>query len=233
MTRDLFIKELLSDKIVMNPIGRIADELSIDEFNEVYILFIEHLLEIAKTDIHNISGYGEFNDNNLTEYTTFQDYIIHTFDTEKEGYWYHWKEMFETTVLKEDYFNMYLNRTLELSKYCEDKRFLVNNSTFFCNIVVDNDGIGLIDWSRAGITDFLLDFVCLDLNKPYLRVPELLYDYSKKHNIIIEDFKERYLCMAYYKGIDTLRWHASIDDLESCESIMRYLDELQDRIMNM
>lgn len=36
--------------------------------------------------------------------------------------------------------------------------------------------------------------------------------------------------MAYYKGIDVLRWHASIDDTESCTSIMKSISELKDRI---
>ena len=34
--------------------------------------------------------------------------------------------------------------------------------------------------------------------------------------------------MAYFKGIHTLMWHASIDDLESCESITRSLNELEE-----
>ena len=68
------------------------------------------------------------------------------------------------------------------------------------------------------------------LNKPYLLVPEKLYEYAKKRNIEIENFKERFLCMAYFKGIATLRWHASIDDLESCESIVRSINALEERM---
>lgn len=37
--------------------------------------------------------------------------------------------------------------------------------------------------------------------------------------------------MAYFKGIDTLRWHASIDDVNSCRSIMASLSSLEERIM--
>ena len=36
--------------------------------------------------------------------------------------------------------------------------------------------------------------------------------------------------MAYFKGIGTLRWHASIDDLESCESIVRSINALEERM---
>ena len=38
------------------------------------------------------------------------------------------------------------------------------------------------------------------------------------------------VCMAYYKGIATLMWHASIDDEESCLSIMKSISELEERI---
>ena len=115
--------------------------------------------------------------------------------------------------------------------YCEGKRYLVNNNTFFEIMITDGKTtVGFPDWSRSGICDFLLDFAIMDLNKPYLNIPELLFEYCKKRNIVIPDFKERYLCMAYYKGIDTLRWHASIDDTESCKSIMKSISQLKDRI---
>ena len=76
----------------------------------------------------------------------------------------------------------------------------------------------------------MMDFAILDLNKPYLLVPEKLYEYAKKKRIEIKNFRERFLCMAYFKGIDTLRWHASIDDLESCESIVKSINALEDRM---
>jgi hypothetical protein len=37
--------------------------------------------------------------------------------------------------------------------------------------------------------------------------------------------------MAYYKGLATLMWHASIDDEESCLSIMKSISELEERIL--
>lgn len=46
----------------------------------------------------------------------------------------------------------------------------------------------------------------------------------------IKNFKERFLCMAYFKGIDTLRWHASIDDMVSCESIVKSINALEERM---
>ena len=64
------------------------------------------------------------------------------------------------------------------------------------------------------------------------QAPEKLYEYAKKKNIEIKNFRERFLCMAYFKGIHTLMWHASIDDLESCESITRSINALEERMKN-
>ena len=234
MTRDLFIKGLVSETICMNPAGFIANELNPEQFQEMHTVFFDNIFMISKTNIENISGYGEFNDDNKTEFASCKDFMLDTFSTEKEGYWYHWKEMFETTVLNQDFFERFYAKMVEKIKYCEGKRYLVNNNTFFVNMITDGKNtVGLSDWSRAGITDFLLDFAIMDLNKPYLHIPELLFEYCKKNSIEIPYFKERFLCMAYYKGIDTLRWHASIDDVESCNSIMKSLDELEDRIISL
>ena len=232
MNRDIFIKNLTNEKIEMSPKGRKASEVSPEEFEKCYESFFDMIFEIAATDVSSTEGYGEFDENNNATSATLEDFIREDMLGEPtEGYWKNWKDMFGTTFLKEDYYNEIAEKALKLAPFCEGKRFLANNNTFFCNMVVgDNGKTYCVDWGRAGIMDFMMDFAILDLNKPYLFVPEKLYEYAKKKNIDIPDFKERFLCMAYYKGIVTLRWHASIDDLESCESITASLNELEERM---
>lgn len=232
MTRDLFIKKFLSTEVDMTPVGRIADELSPEEFAPLAEQFFDDILEIHKADISEIKGYGEFNDENELENETLQEFLEREFSPEQEGYWKNWTQMFETTMLSKGFFDKYYTKMMQYAPFCEGKRFLVNNNTFFCNMIVKEDGtVGFPDWSRAGVCDFLLDFVIMDLNKPYLLIPEMLYDYFKRKNVEVEHFRERFLCMAYYKGIATLMWHASIDDEESCLSIMKSISELEERIL--
>ncbi|WP_141504669.1 hypothetical protein [Paenibacillus luteus] len=231
MNKDNIIKSLLSEKVRMTPSGFVADQLSPKQFEDVHELFFDHILDISSSDIAGVAGYGEFDENCKTEYGSCREYLIDTFAEDKEGYWYNWKEMFETTVLEREFFETYFKEMEDRIRYCEGHRYLVYNNTFFINMITDGKtSVGFPDWSRSGISDFLLDFAIMDLNKPYLNVPELLVEYCKKRDIIIPDFKERYLCMAYYKGIDGLRWHASIDDKESCLSIMKSIRELKDRL---
>ncbi|QHW32279.1 hypothetical protein GZH47_16675 [Paenibacillus rhizovicinus] len=231
MSKDHVIKSLLSDKVSMTPNGFIADQLSPEQFEACHELFFDKILDIRASDISGIEGYGEFDEECNTPYRTCEEFLIGTFADDQEGYWYNWKEMFETTPLEHEFYEKYLQEMKDRIPYCEGRRDLVYNNTFFINMITDGKTeVGFPDWSRSGISDFLLDFATMDLNKPYLRIPELLFAYCKRRDIVIPDFQERFLCMAYYKGIDVLRWHASIDDTESCFYIMRSIGELKDRM---
>ena len=232
MNRDIFMKQILSTAVDITPSGRISNELSPEEFAPVAEQFFADILEISKADISETEGYGEFNAENVPEYKTLQEFLAGEFSPDREGYWKNWTQMFDTTMLSKDFFEKYYTKMMQYAPFCEGKRFLVNNNTFFCNMIIKEDGtVGFPDWSRAGVCDFLLDFAIMDLNKPYLLIPEKLYAYFKKNDITVENFHERFLCMAYYKGIATLMWHASIDDEESCLSIMKSVSELEERIM--
>jgi hygromycin-B 4-O-kinase len=231
MNRDIFIRNLTGDRIEMSPKGRCANELTVEEFEKGYESFFDMIFEIASTDVSSVTGYGEFTEDNKAPYASLEEFIRETFNEDREGYWHNWTKMFETTFLKKDYFDRIFAKAIQYAPFCEGQRFLANNNTFFVNMIVDDAGkTYCADWGRAGIMDFMMDFAIMDLNKPYLLVPEKLYAYAKKKNIMIESFKERFLCMAYFKGIHTLMWHASIDDLESCESITRSINELEERM---
>ncbi|MBP5330444.1 MAG: hypothetical protein J6Y89_01160, partial [Lachnospiraceae bacterium] len=222
---------LTKDRIEMSPKGRNSNELSVEEFENNYDNFFDMIFEIAATDISGLTGYGEFDENNKAPYATFREFVLETFNEEQEGYWHNWTQMFGTTFLKKDYFDSIYAKIMQYADFCEGQRYLANNNTFFCNMLMDDAGkTYCADWGRAGIMDFLMDFAILDLNKPYLLVPEKLYEYAKKKNIEIENYRERFLCMAYFKGLHTLMWHASIDDLESSESITVSLNALEDRM---
>ncbi|WP_338553716.1 hypothetical protein [Paenibacillus sp. KS-LC4] len=234
MGKDNFLRSMLSEKVNMTPNGFVADQLSPEQFRDCHELIFDSLFEIHASDLSGVEGYGRFDEDGTPEYESCRDFLINTFTEDKEGYWYNWREMFGTTVLQRDFFEQYYKEMEARISYCEGRRYLVNNFTFFINIITDGKTtVGFPDWSYSGIGDFLIDFAIMDLNKPYLQIPELLMAYCKKRNIIIPDFKERFLCMAYYKGIDGLRWHASIDDEESCTSMMKSMSELKDRIYSL
>ena len=231
MNRDIFIKNLAGDRIEVSPRGRCADELSVEEFEKGYGNFFDMIFGIASADVSSTAGYGEFDENNKAPFATFEEFVRGTFNEDQEGYWHNWTQMFETTFLKKEYFDRIYAKIMRYAPFCEGQRFLANNNTFFVNMIVDDAGkTYCADWGRAGIMDFLMDFAIMDLNKPYLLVPEKLHAYAAGRNMEIRNFKERFLCMAYFKGLHTLMWHASIDDLKSCESITVSINALEERM---
>lgn len=234
MTKNQIIRNIIPSSVDITPQGFSTDDLSNDKFAEMANFFFDHIIEISKANIEGIDGYGEFNEDGQLPFTTCREFLVGTFSDSSEGYWHKWKEMFQTTCLDETFFNTYFEKMVNLIPSVEGRRSLVNNNTFFCYMVTDGHSkIGFPDWSRSGIADPLLDIALMDLNKPYLLIPEKFYHYCKERNIPVENFKERFLCMAYYKGIDTLRWHASIDDDVSCRSIMASLSGLEQRMMTL
>ncbi|MBH1939737.1 hypothetical protein I5677_02365 [Mobilitalea sibirica] len=134
MKKDNKIKSMLSSTLCMTPKGMNADELSPEEFATCYELFFDKIFEISASDITGIEGYGEFDDECKTRYVSCRDFLTGTFAEEEDGYWYHWSEMFETTLLDRDFFEKYYKKMVDKISYCEEQRFLVNNNTFFCNM---------------------------------------------------------------------------------------------------
>lgn len=234
MSRDNILRSILSDKVDMTPDGFSADQLTPQQFWDCHELFFDKIMEIHSSDISDVDGYGNLDEQCKTTYRTCRDYITNTFTETQEGYWYNWREMFDTTLLEREFFEHYYKEMEALIPYCEGQRYLVNDFMFFSNIMTDGKTTaGFPDWTFASIADFLIDFAIMDLHKPYMKIPELLVQYFNKKGIVVPDFKERFLCMGYLKGLSGLRWHASIDDEESCTSIMRSMSELKDRIYNL
>lgn len=234
MSRDNFLRSILSEKVNMTPDGFAADQLTPEQFWECHELFFDKILEIHASDISDVEGYGNLDERCMTEYRTCREYIIDSFTEDKEGYWYNWREMFDTTILEREFFEHYHKEMEARIPYCEGRRHLVSDFMFFSNMITDGKTtVGFPDWTFASIGDLLMDFAIMDLNKPYLKIPELLMQYFEKRGIVVPDFKERFLCMGYLKGLHGLRWHASIDDETSCTSIMRSMSELKNRIYNL
>lgn len=231
MTRETRLRQLLGDRMRTLPDGRLTSEITPEEFPAVAPAFFQAVIELAETDVSGTTGWGEFDDELRLPSSTLTEELILTFDNEAEGYWYHWRDMFGCTMLTEAFFEEIFARMLHYAPFCEGRRQLVNGSAYFSSMVTDGGHVAFLDWSRAGVMDMMLDFATMDIHRPYLRIPERLWDWASERGIAIPDFRERFLCMAYFRGIDSLRWHASIDDEASCASIIRWLKELEERVM--
>ena len=233
MNREEYLNAHLPAELKYPAIGQIVNELGIDEFEAVYPRIFDSIMKIHEADVSDTTGYGEFSADGTLPYRSFREFIVGTFDETREGYWKNWKTLFDGPLLDRNFFDTYYGKMLHYSGYCEGKRFLTNGYVYFEYMTITPETVGFMAWDRAGVYDWMIDFVTFDGNKPYLHIPEKLYAYLKEKRISVPDFRERFLCIAYFRGIDSLRWHASIDDGESCKSIMAHLATLEDRILNL
>lgn len=233
MNRDEYLSMHLPAELKDPAIGQIVNELDIDEFEVVYKRIFDGIMKIHEADVSDTSGYGEFTTDGKLPYQSFKEFIVETFNETREGYWKNWKVLFDGPLLDRDFFNTYYEKMLHYSDFCEGKRYLTNGYVYFEYMTITPETVGFMAWDRAGVYDWMIDFVTFDGNKPYLHIPEKLFAYLKEKEISVPDFRERFLCIAFFRGIDSLRWHASIDDEDSCRSIMAHLSTLEERILNL
>lgn len=201
--------------------------LSPEEFNVVLPSFLAAVTKIHTVNIAASEGYGEINLSGNGTYRSWSDYLKNNFSNDRDGFWNNWHQLYETSVLEKHVFDEFYTKMMELCIYCEPHRYLIHGDCHFYNILTEGSKItGIIDWENIKYGDFLYDIASLDLHKPYLKMPKLFKDYYNSNNMKIPDFKERFLCAAYCRGIDCLRFHAKIDDTESYYSIKKYLYEI-------
>ena len=53
-------------------------------------------------------------------------------------------------------------------------------------MVIMKDSVGFLDWDRMAVTDWILDFACMDLHRPYFLIPEKLHGYLQEKGIEAE-----------------------------------------------
>lgn len=230
VSRDVFIRSLIGGEDFTLPGGQLINNRTNEQLEALLPHIFDAIFRTASADISSLEGFGELDENHRLPCRSMEEFIREEFRDDLDNYWYHWRDMFKTTALSEDFFEDIYGRALKYAPFCEKHRHLTNGNTYFGNIVAEGDKIAFSDWSRAGVMDFMIDFVCMDLHKPWLKVPERLWEYAKQRHIPLEDFHQRFLCMAYFRGFGSLLWHTSIEDADSCRTITLYLNELEERI---
>ena len=113
MTRDELLKGCIPAGVCMNPIGRNLNELSVEEFEQNYKTIFKSVFEIGQADISAFNGFGELDEDNQPQSKTLKEFLVDTFDDEGDDYWYHWKELFETSRMTKEFFDRYYEKMLQ------------------------------------------------------------------------------------------------------------------------
>ncbi len=104
------LKQWLPENILLNSAGDDAEKIWIEEFNEIYLKFFNSVMGIQKADISLLSGFGELGDDNQPQYDSFHEFITDTFADDREDYWKNWRELFDTSMMTREFFEMYYKK---------------------------------------------------------------------------------------------------------------------------
>ena len=119
MNREEYLNTHLPAELKDPAIGRIVNELGIDEFEAEYNRIFDSIMKIHEADVSDTEGYGEFTADGQLPYRSFREFIVETFSETREGYWKNWKVLFDGPLLDREFFETYYEKMLHYSGYCE------------------------------------------------------------------------------------------------------------------
>lgn len=180
--------------------GGMVRNLSNEEFNNTAQSFFKTLEEVHSVDIKTTKGYGKWNTEGVSEYTSWKDMLL---DVDS-----HAKNMFENTFLEKDVWNQIYAKFVDLVDFCPEDRYLIHGDYSIDNVLAKNGKItGVVDWETSMYGDFLFDVAWLsfwsrgfDYEKSYL-------EFIKTIGKDIENFEERVLCYKLYIGLGSLSFY--------------------------
>jgi len=188
---------------------------------------ISNISKVHFADVSRTKGYGWLNEKGNGIYNSWSEYLHGFFQKEQIGFWKDWYELFETSFLDNKIFNELYNEMLRLSNYCEGRRHIVHGDFHFGNVISNENIItGIIDWGNVMYGDFIFDVATMHMQFPKYNIVEVFKEHYKDNNILIPSFRERFLCCSLCKGLDALRFFAKLGDRGSCDSIVKYLYNL-------
>ncbi|ERJ12168.1 aminoglycoside phosphotransferase family protein [Haloplasma contractile] len=201
-------------------------ELNLSKVKTIIPQLIESVTCIHQTDLTPSCGYGWIKDGNGC-FSSFRELIETHFKQEQNGFWNDWYTLFEDSFLDYDSFMTLYKEMVRLSPYSDGQRFLTHGDFHFSNIFSDGKMItGIIDWGNVMYGDFILDIAMLHMLYPSLNFKEAFKNYYNTHQIKVENYDKRFICMSLFKGLDTLRFAAKTGDRPFYKSLLNYLQEL-------
>ncbi|MBI4097141.1 MAG: phosphotransferase [Candidatus Levybacteria bacterium] len=159
---------------------------------------------IHAVDISGKSGFGDLEDDGNAHFRKWKDFLL---SVNSEDY-FHWSQVFQTTIMKKDVFDLLYKKLIELIQYCPEERALVHGDFGFSNVISDGERItGVVDWSLMIYGDPIYDVAWLDLWSEQIPFGKLYKERISK-NTKFEQYEERLTCYKIHQGIGALEFFA-------------------------
>lgn len=159
---------------------------------------------IHSVDVSSKSGFGDIEDNGNAHFKSWKDFLL---SVNSEDY-FHWSEVFKTTILKKDTFDSLYNKLVELVHCCPDERVLLHSDFGFSNVISNGERItGIVDWSLMKYGDPLYDVAWLDLWSDEIPFGKMYKEYVSRKGVL-KNYNERLTCYKTHQGIGALEFFA-------------------------
>ncbi|MCM1988222.1 phosphotransferase family protein [Oceanirhabdus seepicola] len=210
-------------------IGKTINTLSANELYVIMPNLIESITKMHSVDLGNYKGYGWINPSGNGLYDSWYEYLVAFFKKDQDGFWKDWYDLFENSFLEYDVFQELYEKMLQLSQYCESERYLIHGDCHFGNIISDTNKVtGIIDWGNVMYGDYIFDIATLHMQfqSPKYNLLKMFEEYYEAKGINVPNFRERFLCATYCKGLDSLRFFTKLGRKKSYDSVKDYLISL-------
>lgn len=201
--------------------GVAINELNEKELKSVMPSIMEALTKLHSIDVIDTEGYGWLDSKRNGSFNTFTEFLKGFFSSDQDVFWKGWYDLFESSFLDYGLFNVLYEKMMELSPYCEGRRYLTHTDFHYNNLIINNSKIsGIIDWGGVSYLDFSFDLARLIMEFPDYNLLSDFYDFYKEHNIDTSNFNERFLCAALCHSLDGMRFWAKQGSHEAYKSIL-------------
>jgi hygromycin-B 4-O-kinase len=201
--------------------GAAINTLNESELKNAIPSIMEALTKLHSIDVAASQGYGWLDSNRNGSFNSFTEFLKGFFSNDQEGFWKGWYNLFESSFLDYELFNLLYERMMNFAPYCEGRRYLTHTDCHYNNLIINNSKVtGIIDWGGVSYLDFIFDATRLIMEFPDYNLLSSFQAFYKEHNIDTSNFNERFLCAALCHSLDGLRFWAKLGSQEAYKSIL-------------
>ncbi len=216
---------IITEKIL----GKAFDNLSKEEFLRSIVDMMNVLYRISETDINRFSGYGWLDEEGNGKSESWEDHLSFIYKEEPGFFYGNWFELFDTSFLERDRFELYYEKMKDQFRFLPDIRKLIHSGFCGGNILFDKSKVtGVLDWQDARYGDPLYDLAYMVFWMNDEDAARSLLEYTKafKLDASKDNFDQRLKCYKYYIGLDCMRYSAKIGNKEFYDYIIRLMEKI-------
>ncbi len=195
--------------------GTHLDDLDEDGMRAAIPSLFATLDALRDSDLSGTSGYGLWHGDGGGGSATWRDAlegVADGVDRRPEQ-----RELLVRTRIGAREFDVGIARMRELLPFCPNERHVVHNDLLYHNVLVDREGVILLDWGASIFGDFLYDSALLTFWWPwYAKWPGIdIRREIKRHydeiRFVVPWFAERLRCYELHIGVSDIPFQASFD----------------------